>query len=171
MVTLAGGSQIPLRSHHRSQEPAIPERSQALYLQTSSMLCLFARSNGHYTKIDPGESIYTVNQILDPRGQLKYLVDWEGYSPEERSWVNRDDILYPALLSDFHHLHPDHPAPREHGCPRCRLRASGDAHGGGGTVTDPPAMPPLKHHATSSTHQFYFTRVLITSTYSQSPST
>ncbi|XP_044042862.1 uncharacterized protein LOC122871610 [Siniperca chuatsi] len=48
---------------------------------------------------------YQVNEILDSRrhvGLLEYLVDWESYSPEERSWVLRHDILDPSLLDTFH---------------------------------------------------------------------
>ncbi|KAK3556339.1 hypothetical protein QTP70_007098 [Hemibagrus guttatus] len=67
--------------------------------------------------LDDGTA-YEVKEILDSRccgGQLEYLVDWEGYSPEERSWVARDDILDPNLLEAFHMAHPHRPAPRGRG--------------------------------------------------------
>ncbi|MBN3313348.1 CBX2 protein, partial [Atractosteus spatula] len=87
-----------------------------------------------------GHQVYTVHKILDSRwnrGTLQYLADWEGYGPEERSWVPEKDILDPTLIRDFHRDYPDRSS-----------RASGAAREGGGLLTNaaarvkPPAHTP-----------------------------
>ncbi|KAK3568978.1 hypothetical protein QTP86_021373, partial [Hemibagrus guttatus] len=63
-------------------------------------------------RIIGGQPAYTAHRILDVRqvrGSRQYLVDWEGYGPEECSWVPAKDILDPKLIQEFHARKPSHP--------------------------------------------------------------
>ncbi|XP_053356903.1 extracellular calcium-sensing receptor-like [Clarias gariepinus] len=54
--------------------------------------------------ITDGGSVYTVRWILDsrPRGRgVKCLVNWEGYGPEERSWILAGFFLNPELIQIY----------------------------------------------------------------------
>lgn len=57
----------------------------------------------------PVLSIWHLVRCRHHGGRLKYLVDWKGDGPEERSWVPACHILDPDLITDFHSCHLDQP--------------------------------------------------------------
>ncbi|KAI3354259.1 hypothetical protein L3Q82_018790, partial [Scortum barcoo] len=41
----------------------------------------------------------------------QFLVNWEGYGPEERSWIPASFIVDDKLIDDFYQCHPEAPGP------------------------------------------------------------
>src|SRR3979490_2595210 len=59
-----------------------------------------------------GEEDYMVEKVLDShlmRGQLHFLVKWEGYGYEENTWVAEEDMAAPAKVREFYQSHPGAP--------------------------------------------------------------
>ncbi|PWA02237.1 hypothetical protein BB558_001637, partial [Smittium angustum] len=50
--------------------------------------------------------------LLDSKlkyGKLYYFLDWEGYTPADRSWEPADNLNCHDLITDFHLSHPSKP--------------------------------------------------------------
>lgn len=69
-----------------------------------------------------GGLAFNVRRIIRSRVRgrgLQYLVDWEGYPLEDRSWVPARHVMDQQLLRDFHQQHPDQPFYRTAGSSPC----------------------------------------------------
>jgi hypothetical protein len=58
---------------------------------------------------------YKVQSICDSkimRNKLYYLVDWLGYTPNDRTWEPAENVANaPQLLEEFHRAYPNKPGP------------------------------------------------------------
>jgi hypothetical protein len=45
------------------------------------------------------------------RNRLKYLIDWEGWGPSERCWVDARKTHANEKVEEFHRRYPNKPKP------------------------------------------------------------
>ncbi|XP_034082028.1 zonadhesin-like [Gymnodraco acuticeps] len=65
-------------------------------------------------RVVDGGPVYSVKRLLSVRNRGRghqFLVDWEGYGPEERSWVPSSFIVGKDLIEDYYRCHPEVPGP------------------------------------------------------------
>jgi len=75
-----------------------------------------------------GEEEFEVRSILDSKkehGRLLYLVDWEGYGPEERTWEPAAHMKHaPEAVANFHRRNPQRPMFKSANRPNSQPRRS-----------------------------------------------
>lgn len=84
-----------------------------------------------------GSRIYQVRALQDScqrAGVLQYLVDWESFVPEERSWVRKADVLDPVMAVETHRLNHSNPALRPGAVRGALFGLQEAALGGGGDL-------------------------------------
>lgn len=70
------------------------------------------------------DQVYIVEQVLDlrlRRRRVEYLVEWEGYGHEDRTWEVADN-LHSDLIEDFHSRYPSKPGSPKSQVPARRAR-------------------------------------------------
>ena len=87
------------------------------------------------------------------RGQLQFLVKWEGYGYEENSWVPESDIATLDKIQEFYNAHPGAPqwicSVAFHSLISCALRTQ-HARGGVMSGDDLFSAPKLSQSSANS---------------------
>lgn len=119
-VTYIGPYRVKRRINPVTYELEMPDSKLYPVYHTSLLKRYIQSEDKNRTTIQPpsirinDEEGYILKNIIDVRKKgngYQYLIDWDGYGPEDRTWEPRSSLKDDDLLRDWHSNNPTKPSP------------------------------------------------------------